>query len=55
MLLHPKKIRDAIYDMRPFEGVSGTIDFVDSGDPDKAAVVLRFEKGKVLFHRLVRP
>jgi branched-chain amino acid transport system substrate-binding protein len=51
----PEKIRQALYDLGPFDGVSGTIDFVDSGDPDKAVMILRFEGGEVFFHQRLQP
>ena len=47
----PRSIRDGLYALGPFEGVSGTIDYIDSGNPQREAVVLRFEEGKI---RLVR-
>ena len=51
----PDLIRDAIYAMGPLEGVTGEVDFIDRGDPDKAAVVLKFKEGAVLFEKLVKP
>lgn len=42
----PNAIRDALYEMGPYEGVAGVIDFIDSGDPEREAVILRLEKDR---------
>lgn len=42
----PDAIRDALYDMGPYEGMTGRIDYVDSGDPEREAVILRLERGR---------
>jgi len=49
-----ESIRDRLVDMGPFDGVSGTIDFVDSGDPVKGVVVLRLHQGEVHFQKIVQ-
>jgi len=49
----PRSIRDGLYALGPYEGVTGTIDYVDTGDPQREAVVLRFEGGKVRFVRKI--
>jgi len=41
----PDDIRDALYDMGPYEGVAGRIDFIGSGDPEREGVIVRFEDG----------
>jgi len=51
----PVSIRDGLYSMGPFEGVGGDIDFTDTGDPKKGAVILQFTDGKVRFVRIVKP
>ena len=51
----PQSIREGLYSLEPYEGVGGTIDFVDSGDPEKGAVILQFTDGKVRFIRIVKP
>jgi len=51
----PGSIRDGLYSMGPFEGVGGSIDFIDTGDPEKGAVILQFTEGKVRFIRIVNP
>ena len=51
----PGSIRDGLYSMGPFEGVGGRIDFTDTGDPEKGAVILKFTEGKVKFVRIENP
>ncbi|MEE8592475.1 MAG: ABC transporter substrate-binding protein [Spirochaetia bacterium] len=51
----PESIRDGLYSMGPFEGVGGGIDFTDTGDPEKGAVILKFTEGKVRFIGIVNP
>jgi branched-chain amino acid transport system substrate-binding protein len=45
----PRSIREGLYALGPYEGVTGTIDYIDNGDPQREAVVLRFEGGNVKF------
>ena len=49
----PRSIRDGLYALGPYDGVTGIIDFVDTGDPQREAVVLRFEEGNVRFVRKI--
>ena len=49
----PRSIRDGLYALGPYEGVTGTIDYIENGDPQREAVVLRFEGGKVRFMRKI--
>jgi branched-chain amino acid transport system substrate-binding protein len=49
----PQSIRDGLYALGPYEGVTGTIDYVENGNPQREAVMLRFEGGKVKFVRKV--
>ncbi len=51
----PQLIRDGLYNLDPYRGVSGTIDFQDSGDPLKGAVILQFIDGQDVFYELVLP
>jgi branched-chain amino acid transport system substrate-binding protein len=51
----PQSIRKGLYSLEPYEGVGGTVDFVDTGDPEKGAVILQFSEGKVRFIRIVKP
>ena len=45
----PASIRDGLYSMGPFTGVAGKIDFIDTGDPRKGAVILNFSGGKIVY------
>lgn len=49
----PEAIRRGLLDQGPYSGVTGEIDYVDSGDPRKAMVILRVEDGVVKLHRVV--
>jgi branched-chain amino acid transport system substrate-binding protein len=51
----PGSIRDGLYSMGSFEGVGGGIDFVENGDPEKGAVILKFEGGATQFIKIVDP
>jgi len=51
----PGSIRDGLYSMEPYEGVSGSIDFVDTGDPERGAVILKIIDSEVRFIRIVKP
>lgn len=42
-----ESIRDGLYALESYEGVTGEIDFVDNGDPKRDAVILQFKDGKV--------
>ncbi len=53
--IDPQSVRDGLYNLGPYQGVSGVIDFIDSGDPVKSAVILRFHEGRTIFHKLVNP
>jgi branched-chain amino acid transport system substrate-binding protein len=48
-----RSIRDGLYALGPYEGVTGNIDYIDNGNPQREAVVLRFERGKVRFVRKI--
>jgi branched-chain amino acid transport system substrate-binding protein len=48
-------IRDGLYALGPYTGVGGVIDFVDTGDPEKGAVILRFIDSRVDFVSIVKP
>ena len=45
---NPVTIRDTLYTMGPFNGVGGSINFTDTGDPTKGTVILQFHKGEVM-------
>ncbi len=48
-------IRDAMANIKSFEGITGTMSFDEQGDPIKCAVVVRIEKGEFLFTESVCP
>jgi len=45
----PESIREGLYKLPPYEGVTGTIDFVNNGDPVKGVAILQFKDGEVKF------
>jgi branched-chain amino acid transport system substrate-binding protein len=50
------KIREALASTTNFQGVTGTITFDQNGEPErKDAVILKFEKGTVIFVKSVTP
>ncbi|MDM8549590.1 ABC transporter substrate-binding protein [Desulfobacterales bacterium HSG2] len=52
----PRKIRDALASTKDFQGTTGTIRFDENGDPlDKDAVILKFDKGKTVFVKTIKP
>ncbi|MFO7585745.1 MAG: ABC transporter substrate-binding protein [Anaerolineales bacterium] len=51
----PAAIRDGLYNLPAYTGVSGMIDFVESGDPRKPINVLKFEQGEVIFYKAIQP
>ena len=53
--IEPESIQRGLYELGPYEGVTGTTDFIDSGDPVKSVTILKFEDGDVLFHKSVIP
>jgi len=53
--VEPAEVRTALYAMGPVECVTGTIDYTDSGDPVKSAVVLRIGDGDVEVYGRVDP
>lgn len=48
-------IRDAMANIKSFEGITGTMSFDEQGDPIKCAVVVRVENGEFLFTESVCP
>ncbi len=52
----PKKIRDALAVTRGFKGVTGEITFDNNRNPvNKSAVILKFENGKSVYVKSIRP
>ncbi len=50
----PEAIRDGLYRMGPYEGVTGVIDYVDDGSPPRSVMVLQVVGTKAVWHREVR-
>jgi branched-chain amino acid transport system substrate-binding protein len=50
-----KKIRIAIANTRSFEGVTGTINFNDNGDPIKSATFMQIKNGKPHYLKTLEP
>lgn len=48
-------IRDAMANIKSFEGITGTMSFDEQGDPIKCAVVVRIDKGEFIFTESVCP
>ena len=54
--LKHKKIRDTLAVTKNFQGATGTITFDENGDPvNKAAVILKFEKGTSVYVKTIKP
>ena len=51
--LNPVAIHDALVDMPPFQGVTGTFDYNDNGDPDKDVIISTFRNGKIAVQRVI--
>jgi branched-chain amino acid transport system substrate-binding protein len=51
----PLAIRDGLYNLPQYVGVSGPIDFVTNGDPVKPLNILYFEGGDVKFYKAIQP
>lgn len=48
-------IRDSLYALNSFDGITGAIDYVDSGDPLRDMMIMEIRGGKFVFYELVRP
>ncbi|WP_159084645.1 ABC transporter substrate-binding protein [Dongshaea marina] len=53
--LDRKQIRDALAETRDFKGATGTIRFNNNGDPQKSAVLLKFQDGGSVYFRTIDP
>lgn len=51
----PEAIRERLSKIDHFEGVTGTIEFRDTGDPIRSAVILQIQGDDLLFHKQVDP
>jgi branched-chain amino acid transport system substrate-binding protein len=54
--IEPAKIRDALAATRGFKGVTGEITFDENRNPvNKSAVILKFDKGKSVYVKTIKP
>jgi len=53
--VEPEGIRDALKTLDVYEGITGQIDFRDSGDPVKSAVLLEVKDGEFSFSMWIKP
>lgn len=51
----PSRIREGLYRLRGFEGVTGTIEYRGSGDPVKSAIIIEIRGGESRFFTQVEP
>ncbi|MBF0303148.1 MAG: ABC transporter substrate-binding protein [Desulfamplus sp.] len=51
----PTQIRNAIASTQNFQGLTGKISFDSNRDPIKSAVILKFEKKKIVYYKSVEP
>ena len=51
----PAAIRQGVSGIGRFEGVTGTIEFRDTGDPIRSAVILQIQQGEFVLHKQVNP
>ena len=51
----PEVIREQLYNIESFAGVTGTIRYEEVGDPVKGAVVINIEDGEASFYAFVEP
>ncbi|WP_299017573.1 ABC transporter substrate-binding protein [uncultured Photobacterium sp.] len=53
--VEPQGIRDALNELEPYDGITGKIEFRDSGDPVKSAVLIEVKSGEFIFSKWVEP
>ena len=54
--IEPAKIRDAMAATKRFKGVTGEITFHENRNPvNKSAVILKFDKGKSVYVKTIKP
>ncbi len=47
-------LRKAMIAMDPYDGVTGTVDFIENGDPVKGVVVVNLQAEKVSLKKIVQ-
>ena len=50
-----KCIRDALAQIKDFDGITGQMTFTEQGDPIKCAVIVKIEGGKFTFYKQACP
>ncbi|MFW5501005.1 MULTISPECIES: ABC transporter substrate-binding protein [unclassified Maridesulfovibrio] len=50
---NPVAIHDALVDMPPFHGVTGTFDYNNNGDPDKDVIISTFRDGHITVQDII--
>lgn len=53
--LEPRRIRDALAATTNFQGVTGVISFDENRNPVKSVVILKFDKEKPVFVKMIEP
>ena len=53
--LDGEAIRQSLLDLPPFEGVTGTMDFVHHGDPRKNIFIYRIVEGRIVLEAVMEP
>ena len=51
----PAAIRQGLSEIGQFDGVTGTIEFRNTGDPIRSAVILQIQGNELVFHQQVNP
>jgi branched-chain amino acid transport system substrate-binding protein len=50
----PEAIRNGLYEMGPYQGVTGDIDYVNDGSPPRGVMILRIASARAVWHRELR-
>jgi len=51
----PQALQQALYDLPVYNGVTGPIDFIETGDPQKPVYILYYLDGDLYFFRALKP
>jgi branched-chain amino acid transport system substrate-binding protein len=51
----PEAIRDGLYNLGPYAGASGNIDYVWNGDPERSVAILHLKNGKQRLRSVIGP
>jgi ABC-type branched-subunit amino acid transport system substrate-binding protein len=50
----PDAIRDGLYRMGPYHGVTGDIDYINEGSPPRSVMIMRVARDRAVWHRELR-